>query len=273
MSWNDLSGFMSTMGNIGLGIATGGASAGGSLLGSIAGNVAGNLINSAIGAHFQSNAIDKQLKAQKDLFAYENMNKHQFEVQDLRAAGLNPILSATNGSAVGVGGVGISNPISSDNPFSSAKQMELVKSQQSIEKQNANTNSLVGVSTAKKNYSDSLLAEANTNSAVKSLSWMDKINNAKISNDKLVADSEAAKNYAIGSAAMIQASAVASEHYQNVEESRERSKGYEGQRQEVKHRTHGYNLANWEKQHYLDVRYGNQSAASALDFWNLVHGK
>lgn len=272
MGWSDLGGFMGTMGSLGtlgLGAATGGSS----LLGGLVGNVAGNLINSAISGHFARQNMEKQLNLQKELFEFENSNKHQFEVADLRAAGLNPILSATNGNAVGVGGIGISNPISSENPYSSAKQFELAKGQLGIEKQNADTASFVGGSTVRKNNSDSLLAEANANTAIKMLPLLERQKEGQISNEKLVADSEAARNYAVGSAAQVTASANAARATQDILESRERTLGYEGQRTEVKYRAQGYNLSNWEKQHYLDVRYGNQPASSALDFWNLIHGK
>ncbi|QCS36267.1 minor capsid protein [Capybara microvirus Cap1_SP_200] len=74
----------------------------------------GGFINSAFG----SNNAEQQLQYQKELAEYINSNKHQWEVKDLKAAGLNPILSATGGSAIGVGGVG--SLVSGDNGLGSS---------------------------------------------------------------------------------------------------------------------------------------------------------
>lgn len=70
-----------------------------SWLGSFAGGIAGNIVDSAFG---RSNA-----KYSANL-AYNNWvkqmsNAHQLEVADLRKAGLNPILSATNSQMAGIG--------------------------------------------------------------------------------------------------------------------------------------------------------------------------
>ena len=45
-------------------------------LGEIAGNLLGKWASSAMDLSSSSKLIDKQLQAQKDLFAYENQNKH-----------------------------------------------------------------------------------------------------------------------------------------------------------------------------------------------------
>lgn len=78
-------------------------------------SIAGGLINSALGKFNASN----QAKIQNAQAKYINTHKHQWEVQDLRAAGLNPILSATNGMGyANAGGVSVS---SSDNGLGSAE--------------------------------------------------------------------------------------------------------------------------------------------------------
>ena len=263
LAWNSLSGFLGTMASIGTAAATGGAS----IWPSVIGNVAGNLLNSATSSYFQGQAMNKQFELQKKLFEYENTHKHQFEVEDLKAAGLNPILSAMNGSSVGVGGVGISSPISGDNVFSSAQQVRLAQSQQAIEKQNADTNSLVGASQSGKNYADMRLAEANTNTANRLLPLTEKQKNTEISNSVKVADAQAAYYYAAGSAAQLQASAAAADHYQNVAESIERSAGYRGQRpgQEIKNREDlaHHQFENWRR----ELRMGRRLPASAIDLW------
>lgn len=65
------------------------------------GGLLGNLASSAYSASLSRQNMEKQAELQKELWTYEQSNKHQLEVQDLRDAGLNPILSATSGSAVG----------------------------------------------------------------------------------------------------------------------------------------------------------------------------
>lgn len=65
-----------------------------SLLGSIAGAVVGGLIG-------RSNA-KKNAELSANNWAYQQSNAHQLEVQDLKNAGLNPILSATHSQMAGM---------------------------------------------------------------------------------------------------------------------------------------------------------------------------
>lgn len=102
-------------------------------LGNLAGNVLGKFASSAIDSHYSGQVIDRQLNAQKELFEFENRNKHQFEVEDLKAAGLNPILSATNGNAIGVGGVSAPNWTSDDDIFSPSAARALQEKQISVQ--------------------------------------------------------------------------------------------------------------------------------------------
>lgn len=78
-----------------------------SIRGDVFGGVAGGIISSAFG----SNSAKKQAALQRQNWAYAQQNAHQFEVSDLKAAGLNPILSATNSQIAGMG----SAPSMSDN--------------------------------------------------------------------------------------------------------------------------------------------------------------
>lgn len=114
------------------------AGVGASLLGNIAGGILGKTVSSAMDLNASRQLIEKQLEAQKDLFSYENLNKHQFEVSDLKAAGLNPILSATNGQAIGVGGVSAPNWSSDDDVYGPASaramQQENLRIQDSLAK-------------------------------------------------------------------------------------------------------------------------------------------
>lgn len=58
--------------------------------------LAGGLIGGALNSAYQRSQMKAQVAAMKDLWSFQQQNAHQYEVQDLRNAGLNPILSATN---------------------------------------------------------------------------------------------------------------------------------------------------------------------------------
>lgn len=79
----------------------------------IRGDVFGSLAGGLIGSVFGGNSAKKQAALQRQNWAYQQQNAHQFEVGDLKAAGLNPILSATNSQIAGMG----SAPSTSDNGF------------------------------------------------------------------------------------------------------------------------------------------------------------
>lgn len=80
--------------------------------GDVFGSLAGGVISSVLG----SNSAKKQAALQRQNWAYQQQNAHQFEVGDLKAAGLNPILSATNSQIAGMG----SAPSMSDNGVGSS---------------------------------------------------------------------------------------------------------------------------------------------------------
>ena len=246
----------------------------GSIAGAVLGNVAGKLFSSATDAHFQSQQMEKQEALQEKLFEFQNRNKHQFEVDDLRKAGLNPILSATNGSAVGVGGVSMSNFSSDDDVVSSALQFALQKKQQAIEQQNAdsntknaNTNQALGNSQIGLNMANENLAIQNANTALAMRKWQEMEAENRIRNQTVVANAQAGYYAAAGAAAQLQASSAAAEHYQNIKESAERSLGYEGQRKGQMFKNFGYDLDNTIKLADFDLRMGNRKAASAYDLW------
>lgn len=87
----------------------------------IRGDVFGSLAGGLIGSVFGGNSAKKQAALQRQNWAYQQQNAHQFEVGDLKAAGLNPILSATNSQIAGMGsapstsdsgvGAGVTNSI------------------------------------------------------------------------------------------------------------------------------------------------------------------
>lgn len=57
--------------------------------------------NAIIGTAASHWSAKQNAKIEKDVWRFKQQNAHQFEVEDLRAAGLNPILSATNGQIAG----------------------------------------------------------------------------------------------------------------------------------------------------------------------------
>lgn len=96
--------------------------------------LAGGLIGGALNSAYQSSKMRQQVEAQKDLWSYMQQNAHQFEVQDLRAAGLNPILSATNSQIASMPSVntptsapyqGLSNGLA--NSITSAMKLDIDK--------------------------------------------------------------------------------------------------------------------------------------------------
>lgn len=89
--------------------------------GAIAGAL-GSIGSSIIGSNSAKSVSQQNYEASREAM----QNKHQWEVEDLKRAGLNPILSAT-GSTGTTSGTGVS--YSPENPFSSFLQNESVKAE------------------------------------------------------------------------------------------------------------------------------------------------
>lgn len=112
--------------------------------GDVFGSVAGGLVSSVLG----SNSAKKQAALQRQNWAYQQQNAHQFEVGDLKAAGLNPILSATNSQIAGMGsapsvsdngvGTGITNSITA--ALTRQANVEIEKTKADIALKEAQTN-------------------------------------------------------------------------------------------------------------------------------------
>lgn len=94
-------------------------------LGNIAGSVFGNLASSKIQSQYNEEAI----RLQNELNVENYKNRYQWAVEDMRSAGLNPILAATNGiggsiSGASAGTIGMSDIGSNMNSAKSASAAE-----------------------------------------------------------------------------------------------------------------------------------------------------
>lgn len=91
----------------------------------------GGLLGTAVSALAGHWSAKQNSKISRDQWAYQQSNAHQLEVQDLKNAGLNPILSASNSQMA-------SMPQVSDNGASSASANVISSAlQASVSKQNA----------------------------------------------------------------------------------------------------------------------------------------
>lgn len=94
-----------------------------------AAKVGGDILNSALGLYSSSKAWRRQREAAQ--------NAHQWEVEDLRKAGLNPILSATGGSGASAGSASVPAGLGVDvgGAISTAQNVENSKYQNEVRKQ------------------------------------------------------------------------------------------------------------------------------------------
>lgn len=112
--------------------------------GDVFSSVAGGIVSSVLGSH----SANKQAALQRQNWAYQQQNAHQFEVSDLKAAGLNPILSATNSQIAGMGsapsisdngvGAGVTNSITA--ALTRQANVEIEKTKADIALKEAQTN-------------------------------------------------------------------------------------------------------------------------------------
>ena len=76
------------------------------------GGIASGIISSAVGSMFGNKQAKKNAELSRENWAYQQSNAHQLEVQDLKKAGLNPILSAGGGHMASMPMVGDSGATS-----------------------------------------------------------------------------------------------------------------------------------------------------------------
>lgn len=137
-----------------------------------AASVAGDVFGSAISAHYGRDMMAAQAAYNKDMY----QNRYQWTVEDLRKAGLNPIL-ATGGLASGSASVsgqsvnsgGVSNAMAAHRRISEVDKENLQIGRENAEsgritaeanKANAETNKLTGASTVRLNDSTSAVNAA-----------------------------------------------------------------------------------------------------------------
>lgn len=72
-------------------------------------NIAGGLLGQAASAKSAQANAELQAKLQRENWEYSQKHAHTFEVEDLRNAGLNPIISATNGQIASMPNISISD--------------------------------------------------------------------------------------------------------------------------------------------------------------------
>lgn len=140
--------------------------------------VAGDLGSSMLSSH----ASKKNLQAQLAWERERATNAHQWEVEDLRKAGLNPILSATGGSGAttspitpqmpdfsGVSRAGrvFSNMLDIENQVNALKIQEATENQIKAETAKTNIDAEVSKSQELLNKSEALLKTAQSNQSAK----------------------------------------------------------------------------------------------------------
>lgn len=180
-------------------------------------DLVGGIVSGFTNDYFKDRDESRQQELSDQSWRMRQSNAHQLEVEDLKNAGLNPILSATNGGSM-ASAASVSS--SGSDSLSSAAQVNIAKKQLGIDQQNADNGTIsakanalnadtqksIGISTVKKN-------EADTNFVIQQA-----LNNAaltaqQISNMK----TEQAVKQAVGDAQVLNLQSSASAASKNAE--------------------------------------------------------
>lgn len=182
-----------------------------SWLSNLGNSVLGGVIRGATSDYFNSAAQERQYQYNKDLYQH----RYQWQVEDMRKAGLNPVLAGLNGSvgstSVGMVGANTGNSLASD--FNSSRQIDTIQKRQ-LENQTKQTDSTLKLNAAtEKNIASEITRREiqNTNETatsaanVKYLNSQDLYLQAKKENEKLIAGAQVGYYGALGEAALMDA--------------------------------------------------------------------
>lgn len=182
-----------------------------SWLSDLGNSVLGGVIGGATSDYFNSASQERQYQYNKDLYQH----RYQWQVEDMRKAGLNPVLAGLNGSvgstSVGMVGANTANSFASDH--NSARQIDTIQKRQ-LENQTKQTDSTLKLNAAtEKNIASEITRreiqnanETATSAAnVKYLNSQDLYLQAKKENEKLIAGAQVGYYGALGEAALMDA--------------------------------------------------------------------
>lgn len=172
----------------------------------------GGLIAGGTSDYFNSKAQQRQFEYNKLLY----QNRYQWQVDDMRKAGLNPVLAGLNGSvgsAGSVGMVGANTASTLGGDYNSARQIDTIQKKQ-LENQTKQTDSSLKLNAAQEKRIAGELTRmevqnavdaANSAANVRYLTSQDFYLKAKTENEKIIANAQAGYYGALGTAAMLDA--------------------------------------------------------------------
>lgn len=172
----------------------------------------GGLIAGGTSDYFNSKAQQRQFEYNKLLY----QNRYQWQVDDMRKAGLNPVLAGLNGSvgsAGSVGMVGANTASTLGGDYNSARQIDTIQKKQ-LENQTKQTDSSLKLNAAQEKRIAGELTRmevqnavdsANSAANVRYLTSQDFYLKAKTENEKIIANAQAGYFGALGTAAMMDA--------------------------------------------------------------------
>lgn len=131
-------------------------------LGDFIGGAVSAVTGGLIGDAFSSRDEQRQADISDSSWQFRQQNAHQFEVEDLKKAGLNPLLTQGGNMASGAS-VSSSGTSRADilNAYNTAKQLQIEHMNAFTNRQNADTNSSLGHSTIDLNKANIGLSKAN----------------------------------------------------------------------------------------------------------------
>lgn len=204
----------------------------GNLLGSVVGGAASGAVSNA----YNMQAMDKQHEYNKDMYQH----RYQWQVDDMRKAGLNPMLSALNQSAGSPTGTGIlsantGSSLSAD-VNSSRRISEIEKNQLANNTRQTDSTISLNRDLSLKYLKEGMYSSAAADKAQKEAdyttllsAWYPKLMENNMSNATKVADAQASNYISQGAAAMQNAATNAAGMYNLSEHYGHQNKYYDSQ--------------------------------------------